>query len=225
MSKYLKSNDEILRYMGISGKISDASLLSELEEIKAVLTAGVTPKWVAARLSVRRTDGGIAVGDTSLILRGEDVNRRLSDCDEIILFAASLGAGFERCLAYQTALGAARALMLDAAATALIEEVCDERECIMREELSSEGLHLTPRFSCGYGDFPLDTQQKILAVLDAERRIGLTVGKNNIMLPQKSVSAVMGISAEAASGGGGCGACDLYGKCGFQRCERSNDDA
>ena len=36
--------------------------------------------------------------------------------------------------------------------------------------VSSEGYHLTWRFSPGYGDLPLDTQKELVQVLDMHRK-------------------------------------------------------
>jgi cobalamin-dependent methionine synthase I len=47
------------------------------------------------------------------------------------------------------------------------------------------------RFSPGYGDWTLDNQPQVLQLAEAER-IGITLTESNIMIPRKSVSAVIG---------------------------------
>jgi cobalamin-dependent methionine synthase I len=81
-------------------------------------------------------------------------------------------------------------LMLDAVATAMIEENCDHLEEDIRENM--RGYTLTMRFSPGYGDLPLALQPQILAALDAARRIGVTCGPALIMTPMKTVTAIIG---------------------------------
>ncbi|MBQ4346729.1 MAG: 5-methyltetrahydrofolate--homocysteine methyltransferase, partial [Oscillospiraceae bacterium] len=53
---------------------------------------------------------------------------------------------------------------------------------------------VTQRFSPGYGDLPLHTQPILLRMLDAGRTLGITATAQHILLPQKSVTAVLGCS-------------------------------
>ena len=53
---------------------------------------------------------------------------------------------------------------------------------------------LTDRFSPGYGDFPMESSKDLVGLLDAGRRIGLTVSQSGILIPRKSVTAVLGVS-------------------------------
>jgi cobalamin-dependent methionine synthase I len=51
---------------------------------------------------------------------------------------------------------------------------------------------LTMRYSPGYGDWNLDVQPEILATLDSGR-IRLTSNISHILIPEKSVTAIIGI--------------------------------
>ncbi|MCL1940604.1 MAG: hypothetical protein FWG09_01570, partial [Synergistaceae bacterium] len=81
--------------------------------------------------------------------------------------------------------------VLDACATQLIEESCDEIERQICAEAAASGLVSVPRFSPGYGDFPLDIQPCFLKALNAGRTIGLTCTEHHILLPRKSVTALI----------------------------------
>lgn len=61
------------------------------------------------------------------------------------------------------------------------------------------GLYLKPRFSPGYGDWQLEDQQKILQLLNCEKKIGLTLTDGYMLTPVKSVTAVIGLSVDAAA--------------------------
>jgi cobalamin-dependent methionine synthase I len=52
---------------------------------------------------------------------------------------------------------------------------------------------LTPRFSPGYGDFPLSYQRVLIDLLDAPRVLGVSVTPSDLLVPVKSVTAVVGI--------------------------------
>ncbi len=57
------------------------------------------------------------------------------------------------------------AYILDAIASTLIENVCNNFEEDLRCDIESKGLFLADRFSPGYGDYPLDVQGDILQFL------------------------------------------------------------
>ena len=76
---------------------------------------------------------------------------------------------------------------------ALLEEYLDECQEELRLEQEAQGLYLRPRFSPGYGDFSVLHQGEILRMLDAPKRIGLSVTDGNMLTPTKSVTAVIGV--------------------------------
>ena len=67
---------------------------------------------------------------------------------------------------------------------------------LMRLKIKGESevlkLHPTTRFSPGFGDFDIVHQRDILALLDCQKRIGLTLTDSNMLCPTKSVTAVVG---------------------------------
>ena len=77
---------------------------------------------------------------------------------------------------------------------------------------------LTPRFSPGYGDFPLAQQAAFCSVLDVSRRIGVSLTSGSLMVPQKSVTALLGVSAHPpAARIAGCDACNLSDRCLYRK--------
>ena len=80
--------------------------------------------------------------------------------------------------------------------TARIVRISLSKNCdIFNNELKE--THVTrPRFSPGYGDFPLEFQKDIFNLLSPNKRIGLTLNNSLLMSPTKSVTAVVGIVDE-----------------------------
>ena len=73
---------------------------------------------------------------------------------------------------------------------------------------------MTSRFSPGYGDYPLEYQQNVIQYVDGPRKIGLNVTENHLMIPRKSVTALMGIADHPVTGRlATCGECILREKC------------
>ena len=132
--------------------------------------------------------------------------------------AVTLGPGIERLLMRREVTDMADAVILDACASAAVENVCDHFEFDLRDALKGEGLYLTDRFSPGYGDLPLDAQARLCAALDTARRIGLTVSSNYIMVPRKSVTAILGISERPQPlRRRGCEVCSLFLTCPYRK--------
>ena len=121
-------------------------------------------------------------------VESRDIAKNLFGCKEAFVFAVTLGHGTERLLSKMSRLSAADFFVYDAVGSALEESVCDEAEKMIKRNLKCR-----PRFSPGYGDFPLSVQRDVLSLVNAERLVGITLTDTNLMLPQKSITAIMGL--------------------------------
>lgn len=213
---------EALHYMGWRGTPVEPELLEQIQTLIGQVEREVQPHAVMRRFGMDE-DG--CLSGTAMIPQGGDVRRMLSGCHEAVLLAATLGAGSERMLLKAQAKGSAEAVLLDAVLSAAIEAVCDAQEAALRGQLACDGLYLTDRFSPGYGDMPLAQTREICAVLSADKTIGLTVSQSGIMIPRKSVTAIMGVSrAPVSRRSSGCAACSMRGRCALSK-ERLPSDA
>ncbi len=120
--------------------------------------------------------------------------KNLGGCSEIVLFGATIGIEFDRLMQRYMHLSPAKAFILQGIGAERIESLCDEFCDQVKNDAEKRGKYIRPRFSAGYGDFPLDMQREIFSVLDAPRKIGLTLTDSLIMSPSKSVTAIVGIS-------------------------------
>lgn len=110
----------------------------------------------------------------------------------------------------------AASYVTDCLASAAIESVCDEAEKELAEKLP--GKFLTWRYSPGYGDLPLSLQPEIINVMNAGKRIGLSVTDSLMLIPSKSVTAVIGISRTSLPKAvKGCIGCIMYENCSFRK--------
>ncbi len=114
------------------------------------------------------------------------LDNHLEGCEEAALLAATLGVDADRLIRRAEATNIVRATALHACAAAKIEAYVNAAQAQI------EGAGWT-RFSPGYGDFPLSAQKTLLALLDAEKRIGLYITQAGMLVPMKSVTAVLGL--------------------------------
>lgn len=192
---------EVYRYLGCGKNLPDERTILLTETLCAKVEAELPLEAVWCRLPLSEGyDFGIGKA-------GKSLTANLKGCGEIFLFAATLGHSADRLIRREEALSEARGVVADAVASAAVEAGCD-RLCAHFATLAREENYLRPRFSPGYGDFPLQAQQAILDLLTANKLLGLTLTDSLLMLPTKSVSAIVGISPTPNSCRRGCEGCD-----------------
>ena len=207
--------DQVCRYLGCRGEL-DPALAERVRALTVQVEEAAQPRTVSRVFPLTFLGGNkLALGP--LAVESAALRKNLAGCEEVILFAATLGVGVDRLIARSGAGRVSDAAVYQAAGAALIEEVCDLAWEELRRAGEAEGWHLRPRFSPGYGDFPLSCQRELLTLLRAPETIGLTAGESMLLLPTKSVTAVMGRSRLALpchrTGCEACGKTD----CAFRR--------
>lgn len=207
--------DEVLRYLGYRGQSIDENLERQISVCIQAVSQCAKPRLTYRILPV---NNGQADG---LELEGSDIKTLLEPCSSMIAMAATLGPEAEALLRRTEVTNMADAVIMDSAQSAAIENVCDNFESDMRLIYRSEGLYLTDRFSPGYGDLPLSCQKTISELLVAEKRIGLSVMQNMIMVPRKSVTCIIGISGKkTALVRRGCSNCSASRTCQYRKTGR-----
>ncbi len=180
--------DEALRYMGWHGKTVPDSVRRDVERNAKVVMDAAMPMAVF-KLFDRAEDG--ALSGTSFQPEGKDIHTRLCGCKQVVLLCVTLGADVDAQIRRAQIRNIADAVMLDACASAAIENVADH---LCRDiETTIAPARLTDRFSPGYGDMPLDQQSELLMALDAVRRIGVSLTPGGMMIPQKTITALAGV--------------------------------
>lgn len=203
--------EEALRYLGWKGECRDERVLAQLGRAEKTAIEMIEPVALIRRFPLEH---GNELKGTLFSPLGTDVSALLAGCGEAALMAATLGAQSERLLLRAQAASPADALVLDAVLTAAIEQVCDAACRALEEVVRIEGRYPTRRFSPGYGDMPLCQSAEICAVLNTPREIGLTVSASGLMIPRKSVTAIMGLSPVRRSHlPSGCAACRMADRC------------
>ena len=199
---------ETLRYLGYKREQPDSQVRALLGECMEELSRVVTLRHMKREVSL--TLSGEATVSTELFTtESRNLARNLKGCDRLLVFAATVGIGADQLIQRYGRFRISRAVTLQAMAAAMIEEYCDCLNREWKESYRKQGLYLRPRFSPGYGDFPLECQKALTGGLETAKRIGLTLTDSLIMMPSKSVTAVIGISPLPGNCvTAGCEACD-----------------
>ena len=203
--------DEALRYLG-AGTNPPEELRQQASAAAEELAAQNQPRYTYKLFPLMREESGFRLDGTNLLLSGRTAGLMLVQCDQAVLLACTLGTEFDTLIRSVQVRDMARAVLLDACGSALVEQGCNEAERDIAARFP--GLYLTDRFSPGYGDLPLSLQPAICGLLDATRRIGIHVTPSFLMNPSKSVTAVIGLSDRPQMARiRGCAWCSMRGTC------------
>ena len=170
----------------------DDNLSAMLDTCTEKLCAAAQPRTIYRVLPVEHTAEGVTLG--GLPLQGQDIALHLTGCKEAVLLVVTLSAPVDALIRRASVTDMTQAVMYDAIAGAAVEHVCNDLEAEIKVKYPYP--YYTARFSAGYGDFPITQQGELVRMLDATRKIGLTVTPAQTLVPMKSVTAVIGMSQE-----------------------------
>ena len=127
---------EVYRYLGLGRHDPDERTALLVEESLVELENAAAPRFFSRSypLSVL-PDGKLDL--TCFRVESRDLSRNLKDCEEVILFAATLGTGPDLLVRRYSRLEMSRAVVVQAAAAAMIEAWCDRKNGELKEEESS----------------------------------------------------------------------------------------
>lgn len=173
---------EVSRYLGYRGQALSPEVLALVEACRAELARAVHPRQLSRRVETDR-----------LTAHSRDLAHHLRHCREGYLYAVTLGGETDRLLRRWTAQSMAKAAVGQAVCAVWLDWLCAGL-CQELQASLGAGEYLTPPFSPGYGDWDLTAQGQVLAVLEAPKRMGLTLTAAGMLVPEKSITAVVGIS-------------------------------
>lgn len=205
------NRSDALRYMGYGNREPDGTTEKLLDKCEKELLRTIDGKYLYRVFPL--VDGQIP--DSKFHLDGESIKRHLEGCTKAIFLCATLSDSVDRLIRIKQISAMAEALVIDALASAAVEQVCDVAENEILQDFSY--FDHTWRFGLGYGDFPLAGQSAFLDILDAPKRIGVCVNEGQLLTPTKSVTCIIGLghnlSKERIKS---CDMCSLGGKCTFR---------
>lgn len=201
--------NEALLYLGYRGGKLPENIHETIARCEEILLKTARPRIVWRQFDLK---DDLTFSGTGFCPAGNDVKALLHDCRQVILFAATLGTEVEALLHRTQVRDMAEAVVLDCCASSAIENVCDNFCEDLQAELAPK--YLTDRFSPGYGDLPFAQQKEVCGILDIGRRIGVNLSPGGLMIPQKSVTALMGIAdTPQKKRFRGCAYCSLFETC------------
>ena len=182
---------EILRYIGAG---DDGVLDTLIDRAENEVIAASRPRHVYKRIdiSVNRPEGSVTLAGS--VIESRDLAGHLDGCKEGFLFACTLGIGVDALVKRYSFTDLAMLPVVQAVAAAYTEYCADMAQVELEIYAQQHGLYLRPRYSPGYGDFQLNCQRFIFDALQIPKSIGVSLTDSILMIPFKSVTAVIGLS-------------------------------
>lgn len=186
--------------MGYAGQEMDASLIGRFDELACACEHDTRASfaWAAFEIDEERSVWAgeaccVALSGTSFALLGHDICKHLQGAKRVVLLVCTLGLANEQVIRKYGALSPADGTMYSACSSALVEACANAAEDEIRAAASARGLYLKWRYSPGYGDLPLSVQPGFLRTLNAGQKLGITVTPSYLLVPTKSITAVVGL--------------------------------
>lgn len=135
----------------------------------------------------------ICITDSNICIKSNDLAKLLHYSSECGIVAVTLGFEVDRKTAYYGKTDLSRAIIFDAAASAYVEAVCDQKQQEFEQKYLENHKKFTFRFAPGYGDLSLNVQPILLQLLNASVKIGISCSKFFTLYPRKSMTGIFGI--------------------------------
>ncbi|MDR3560974.1 MAG: methionine synthase [Negativicutes bacterium] len=186
------NKEETRRYAGLRENATFPEEMLEQACAEALLL--VKPRGCWQQYRYEASTGSI-LAPTPLRLVGDTILKHLAGAAEIAVIAVSIGLELEDAVASHFKAGDYTAgLLLDAAGTAAVEAAADAVNGLISAQAARQGLHSLFRYSPGYGSWDITAQPQVLSLSDGHT-IDISVTPSCMLLPRKSMTAVIGLQA------------------------------
>lgn len=185
------NKSEIYRYLGYK---TGMDLPKEIEtSVEEILDNVLKQSVLKVCYKYFETKVGEQIDFGFMSVESKELASNLEGCTETVIFGATIGIYTDRQIQKEQILSPVRALIYQAVGAAVVEAVCDDFNEWIRQKEKEKGRDICPRFSPGYGDVSLSIQKSIFQELSLAKLAGITLTDSLLMIPEKSVTAIIGI--------------------------------
>ena len=205
---------EALRYMGYK-ETPDEKISAVIDECEQELLSEARPQYVWRVFNIERAGKQVWLSECDYQLEGNDISDHLRGCDKAAVICATLSSDTDRYIKKLDVSDSMRAVITDALANAMIEQVAEDARKNILEEMS--GYSTTWLYGAGYGDFPIECAPFLIASVDAVRKIGVCCTATHMLTPKKTVVGIVGLSrGELDRKHRNCEDCGMKGTCKYR---------
>lgn len=158
----------------------------------------VTPKMAFAEKKITSLKPDFLEVDRTVTLCSRTLSSYMNGASHLYFFVVTLGSGLEDMATRWMNEGESlHGYILDRIGSFAVESLAECLEVNLRNACSSKELGISMRFSPGYCDWPVEEQLKLNKLIDFSRA-GVRLTASCMMVPKKSISAVVGIAPKGS---------------------------
>ena len=173
----------------LEARIGSKYCVESLEKLIQEHNKAAHYKYAYTEFPIRIDDDVVDLGFINI--KSSSISKVLEGCERAILIALSSGLDVDRLISKKHYLSDTDAFLLDAIASAAVESFADYVCANI-----SKNKAMTRRFSPGYSDFSIEVQPAFLDSLDAHNTVGIALTDSFLMIPAKSITAIIGIKKD-----------------------------
>ncbi len=170
----------------------------------------IDPSYSYVIKNVEWVHGSITLIEDSIIFKSQVIARLLEKCQKVAVFALTVGNRLEemvRQLAKEKLV--LKASVLDAIGSVATEKLADAVQAQIDEKAHANGQVISRRFSPGYCDWNIGQQRMLFWALRGNTA-GIHLTNVCLMIPQKSISGIIGMGPSEVEDYNPCGTCNKH---------------
>lgn len=187
------SDKELYDTLGYRDTIPDGYILSSISKLKEELLSICLPQFGYRLLSGNPLGTSILIIGNQLVTPNKIITQALSRSDYFYLLVASVGKEADEWISKKrNGSDIMEAWIADALGSVLAEAIVAAGISNLEQIARMEGMYITNSYSPGYCGWNVSEQQRLFAMLP-KKFCGVTLIDSSLMLPIKSVSALVGV--------------------------------
>lgn len=149
-------------------------------------------------------------------LAGQLIAQHFARAEKVIALVCTIGSELDEAVSGLFKVDPTVALALDGVGSAAVEMLAIQACNFFEEQAKCDGLNITMPLNPGMVGWPVEIgQPQLFSLLDSEV-INVSLTESWMMVPNKSVSMVLGIGKDVSNYGSSCEYCNLKGVCKYQ---------
>ncbi|MDD4991230.1 MAG: vitamin B12 dependent-methionine synthase activation domain-containing protein [Paludibacter sp.] len=169
--------------------------------------AGITGGYVIKDVDELSIKTGLLRIDNTELNLGRQVCGYIKEATQVALFLCTAGEDFTRMTNALNEQGdIMEAYIQDAIGSLTVENAMDKIQKSLKDELYTQQLKISNRYSPGYCNWPLFDQTSLFELI-GENPTGIQLSDSCLMTPRKSVSGIIGIGQHLRHHKYGCEIC------------------
>lgn len=183
--------ENVLRYLGYRSVDNHDVFIEQITDLFDEMVKDSVPRNIYGIYDLELKDKWVSMGKGTVAFNSGHLAGHLAGCRECAVVAVTLGALVDRKISYYQNVDMSKAVIYNACANVYVEEVLSSAAVQIRKDAGA--LQSTFPFSPGYGDLGLEVQKEIIELLQTKKSIGLYVNESCLLIPEKSITAVIGL--------------------------------